>query len=81
MAQAGTSIVPINKFRKSVILINTSAADTITIKVDSIPTDIDDGFKLRSNQNESMTLPVINQVFGISSNAGGSNIQIIEILE
>ena len=81
VAQAGTSIVPINRFRRSVLLVNTSSADTITVKLDSIPTDIDDGFKLRGNQNESVILPVTNQIFGISSNAGGSNIEIFEILE
>jgi len=78
---AGVQIAPVNTKRKSIVFVNTSNADTITIKLDSVPADIDDGFKLRGNQNESIILPVINSVFAISSNAGGSNIQIFEILE
>lgn len=79
VVQAGNIIIVANKARKKIIIQNINGAGNVTVKLDSLPANDDDGHVLGTH--EVLELNVTNAIFGKASSVGGDTISLIEILE
>ena len=79
VTQGGGLIKLANKNRKEIILQNVNGAGTVTVKLDSVPANIDDGMVM--DTHDIIKLDLTNAVWGMSSNPAGDIITIIEIIE
>ena len=79
--QSGMMVIGANKQRKLLIIQNVNGAGTITIKLDSLPADNDDGIVLASSSFAFIELPISNSLYARSSSAQGDTLVIIEVLK
>ena len=79
--QDGILIVSANKARKKVILQNINGAGAVTIKLDSVPANDDDGLRLDPGTMEHIELEVTNAIYGKANQVGGDTVAFIEIFE